>query len=87
MNKGKKVISFGKISTNFGLNAEVVEATGSIGTFEVPSTSSEGVEIQNLKDDTEDQEIKEKIGISTFGKKAKVFDIKVGRWIFYYHKN
>ncbi|KAF5289653.1 hypothetical protein FQR65_LT11770 [Abscondita terminalis] len=71
MNAGKK-ISFGKISTNFGENAAVVEATGSFGTFG-PVTSKP---IENLEDDTEHQQMREVMGISTFGKKAKSFDIK-----------
>lgn len=71
MNTGKK-ISFGKISTNFGQNAAVVEATGSFGTFGPPAAKP----IENLEDDTEHQQMKEVMGIVTFGKKAKSFDIK-----------
>lgn len=70
MNKGK--ISFGKISTNFGQNAETVEPTGTIGTFGPPKA------MELLEDDSKEQEqIKEIMGIASFGKKAKTFDIQV----------
>lgn len=74
MNKGKK-IQFGKISINFAQNADKVEATGSITKLD----SGKGVNIQNeaLDDDKEQEEMKELMGISSFGKKAKSFDIKV----------
>ncbi|KAH0810152.1 gastrulation defective protein 1 homolog [Tenebrio molitor] len=69
MNKGK--ISFGKISANFGQNAEKIEASGSFGTFGPPKA------MELLEDDSIEQEqIKEVIGITSFGKKAKSFDIK-----------
>ncbi|CAH1119828.1 unnamed protein product [Phaedon cochleariae] len=65
-----KKISFGKISTNFRQNSEKIEATGTIGTFGPPKA------IEVLDDDNESQQMKDVMGISTFGKKAKVFDIK-----------
>lgn len=74
MSKEKK-ISFGKISTNFGQNATVIQASGSIGTFEPSPTKP--VQIENIEDDNEHQQIKEIMGITTFGKKAKTFDIQV----------
>lgn len=74
MNKGKK-ISFGKISSNFGQNAAVIAASGKFGTF--GPTPSRPVQIENLEDDTEQQQIKEVMGITKFGKKAKTFDIQV----------
>lgn len=72
MNKGKK-INFGKISVNFAQNSTNIEATGSIGTLEQKNP----VEIEALEDDNEHQEMKEIMGISSFGKKAKSFDVKV----------
>ncbi|CAG9840345.1 unnamed protein product [Diabrotica balteata] len=65
-----KKITFGKISANFSQNSEKIEATGSFGTFGPPKA------IQALDDDTESQQLKNVMGISTFGKKAKSFDIK-----------
>lgn len=65
-----KKISFGKISANFSQNAQKIEATGSIGTFGPPKA------IQVLEDDGEAQQIKDVMGISSFGKKAKSFDIQ-----------
>ncbi|EFA12723.1 gastrulation defective protein 1 homolog [Tribolium castaneum] len=69
MNKGK--ISFGKISTNFGENAEKIEASGSIGTFGPPKA------MELLEDDSKEREkMQEVMGISSFGKKAKNFDVQ-----------
>ncbi|XP_057661249.1 gastrulation defective protein 1 homolog [Diorhabda carinulata] len=65
-----KKISFGKISANFSQNSEKVEATGTFGTFGPPKA------IQSLEDDAESQQLKNVMGISAFGKKAKSFDIK-----------
>lgn len=65
-----KKISFGKISSNFGQNAEKIQATGTIGVFGPPKA------IEAVEDDTEAQEMKQVMGISSFGKKAKTFDIK-----------
>lgn len=65
-----KKISFGKISSNFGENAEKIQATGTIGTFGPPKA------IETVEDDTEAQQMKQVMGISSFGKKAKTFDIK-----------
>ncbi|VEN41924.1 unnamed protein product [Callosobruchus maculatus] len=64
-----KKISFGKISSNFVENSKKIEASGTIGTFGPPKT------IEVLEDDTEAQKMKEVMGISTFGKKAKTFDV------------
>lgn len=72
MNKGKK-ITFGKISSNFGQNSTVIEPTGSFGTF----GPSKPVQIESLEDDSEHQEMKQIMGIASFGKKAKSFDIHV----------
>ncbi|KAL3284771.1 hypothetical protein HHI36_018914 [Cryptolaemus montrouzieri] len=73
MNKGK--ISFGKISSNFGHNSKVIEASGTIGQV---STLVAPQEIENLDDEAEKekQDIKDLIGIMSFGKKAKTFDIQ-----------
>ncbi|KAJ8975507.1 hypothetical protein NQ317_010622 [Molorchus minor] len=65
-----KKITFGKISSNFGQNSTKIEPTGIIGTFGPPKA------IEALEDDTEGQQMKEVMGISSFGKKAKTFDIK-----------
>ncbi|CAH0546369.1 unnamed protein product [Brassicogethes aeneus] len=65
-----KKISFGKISANFGQNSKPIEATGSIGTFGPPKA------IEVLEEDTEQQNLKNVMGIASFGKKAKSFDIK-----------
>lgn len=65
-----KKISFGKISANFSQNSDKIEATGTFGTFGPPQA------IQVLEDDTESQQMKNVMGISNFGKKAKSFDIK-----------
>nr|XP_023015851.1 gastrulation defective protein 1 homolog [Leptinotarsa decemlineata] len=64
-----KKISFGKISSNFGQNSKKLEVTGSIGMFGPPKA------IETLEDDKEGKQLKEVMGISTFGKKAKTFDI------------
>lgn len=74
MNKGKK-IQFGKISANFAKNADKVEATGSITKLEtVPSAA---IQNEALDDDREQVEMKEVMGITSFGKKAKSFDVQV----------
>lgn len=65
-----KKITFGKISANFGHNSEKIDATGTIGTFGPPKA------IETVEDETETQEMKQLMGISSFGKKAKSFDIK-----------
>ncbi|XP_066151399.1 gastrulation defective protein 1 homolog [Euwallacea fornicatus] len=65
-----KKISFGKISGHFGKNPIPVKPTGTIGTFGPPKV------IENLEDDRESQEIKNVMGIASFGKKAKTFDIQ-----------
>ncbi|XP_050312051.1 gastrulation defective protein 1 homolog [Anthonomus grandis grandis] len=63
-----KKITFGKISSNFGQNASA--PTGTIGTFGPPKA------IEVLEDDREAQQVKEVMGITSFGKKAKSFDIQ-----------
>ncbi|KAL1517933.1 hypothetical protein ABEB36_001629 [Hypothenemus hampei] len=63
-----KKISIGKISNSFGQSSSI-EATGIIGTFGAPKA------IETLEDDHESQEMKQVMGISSFGKKAKTFDI------------
>lgn len=65
-----KKITFGKISPNFAENSVNIKATGTIGVFGPPK------EIENIEDDGEGQQVKEVMGISTFGKKAKTFDIQ-----------
>lgn len=73
MNKNK--ISFGKISANFVQNSKTIEASGSIGQV----SSFKVQDIQNLDDEAEKE--KEKLqnlmGITSFGKKAKSFDVQV----------
>ncbi|CAG9761773.1 unnamed protein product [Ceutorhynchus assimilis] len=65
-----KKITFGKISANIGQSSSSTPPTGIIGTFGPPK------EIEVLQDDTEAQQVKEVMGITGFGKKAKTFDIK-----------
>lgn len=65
-----KKITFGKISSNFAENSVHIKATGTIGTFGPPKA------IENIEDDGEGQAVKEVMGITTFGKKAKTFDIQ-----------
>ncbi|XP_018331183.1 gastrulation defective protein 1 homolog isoform X4 [Agrilus planipennis] len=74
----KKKINIGKISCNFGQNAEVVEATGKIGTIEKISSGiqQKPIQIESLDDDNEQQTMKDIMGITTFGKKAKSFDVQ-----------
>ena len=72
MSRGK--ISFGKISANFAKNAETIEATGSFGTY---TGVSNPIQVESLEDDFEKQNMKEAVGITSFGKKAKSFDIQV----------
>lgn len=65
-----KKITFGKISPNFAENSRHIKATGTIGVFGPPKA------IENIEEDGEGQKVKEVMGISTFGKKAKTFDIQ-----------
>lgn len=65
-----KKITFGKISPNFAQKSVHIKATGTIGVFGPPKA------IENIEDDGEGQKVKEVMGISTFGKKAKTFDIQ-----------
>lgn len=83
MFRGKK-ITFGKISANFGQNSKNDEPVESFGKFgKATVTPSKPVEIENLEDDLEHKEMKEIMGISGFGKKAKSFDVEVRINIFY----
>lgn len=70
-----KKIQFGKISANFSKNNDTIEPTGTIGKSTVVVGQKTAIEV--LEDDTEHQEMKEVMGISSFGKKAKTFNIKV----------
>lgn len=72
MSRGK--ISFGKISADFAKNAETIEATGSFGTY---TGVSNPIQMESLEEDFEKQNMKETVGITSFGKKAKSFDIQV----------
>lgn len=74
MNKGKK-IQFGKISADFAKKASAVEIIGSI--TKLDSGTSVAIQNEALDDDKEHVEMKEVMGITSFGKKAKTFDIKV----------
>lgn len=74
MNRGKK-ITFGKISANFAENSKTIEPTGSIGVKQVESTNIVQ-KIEALEDDDEHQQMKEVMGIASFGKKAKSFDVQ-----------
>lgn len=65
-----KKITFGQISPNFAENSLHIKATGTIGSFGPPKA------IQNVEDDSEGEKVKEVMGISTFGKRAKTFDIQ-----------
>lgn len=65
-----KKITFGKISPNFAANSVHIKASGTIGVFGPPK------EIENIEDDNEGQKVKEVMGITSFGKKAKTFDIQ-----------
>lgn len=73
MNKGKK-ISFGKISRNFAEKATVPKIAGSVE--KIKNESSQRIQIEALEEDVEHQQMKEVMGIATFGKKAKTFDVK-----------
>lgn len=70
-----KKIQFGKISVNFGKNNASIEPTGTIGKSSAVVGQKTAIEV--LEDDVEHQEMKEVMGISSFGKKAKTFNIKV----------
>lgn len=72
MNKGRK-INFGKISVNFGQNASKIEATGSISTLD----TNNAIQGESVEDDAEQKQMKELMGIASFGKKAKSFDVQV----------
>lgn len=69
-----KKIKFGKISANFGQKATTIQPTGSIDSI-VDFGAPQAIEV--LEDDKEGQQMKEVMGISAFGKKAKTFDINV----------
>lgn len=69
-----KKITFGKITGNFGQSSGLIQPTGTIGTFGPPKA------IEALEDDKEAQQVKEVMGISGFGKKAKTFDINVSKF-------
>lgn len=71
----KKKIQFGKISVNFAEKSTPVEATGSITQVETPTKVA--IQNESLEDDKEHQEMEKMLGISSFGKKAKSFDVKV----------
>lgn len=73
MNRGNK-ISFGKISRNFAQKASVPKVVGSIETIKPENTQR--IQIEALEEDVEHQQMKEIMGISTFGKKAKSFDVQ-----------
>ncbi|KAF7282775.1 gastrulation defective protein 1 homolog [Rhynchophorus ferrugineus] len=64
-----KKITIGKISANFSERSANIEATGTIGTFGPPKA------IEVLEDDKESQQVKDVMGITSFGKKAKTFNI------------
>ncbi|XP_044767124.1 gastrulation defective protein 1 homolog [Coccinella septempunctata] len=70
----KNKITFGKISANFGQNSKIIEASGSIGQV----SSFKVQEIQNLDDEAEreKEKIQNLMGITSFGKKAKSFDVQ-----------
>lgn len=65
-----KKITFGKISSNFAENSVHIKATGTIGVFGPPKA------IETIEEDDDRQKVKEVMGISSFGKKAKTFDIQ-----------
>uniref|UniRef100_A0AAR5Q082 WD repeat-containing protein 55 homolog n=1 Tax=Dendroctonus ponderosae TaxID=77166 RepID=A0AAR5Q082_DENPD len=67
-----KKIKFGKISANFAQKATPIQPTGSIDSI-VDIGAPQAIEA--LEDDKEGQQMKEVMGISAFGKKAKTFDI------------
>lgn len=73
MNKDKKIV-FGKISSNFAEKSTVIEATGSFGSTFGPLKVKQ---IEALEDDGEQQEMKKIMGITSFGKKAKSFNVEV----------
>ncbi|KRT81964.1 hypothetical protein AMK59_5053, partial [Oryctes borbonicus] len=73
MNKSKKIV-FGKISANFAEKSTPIEATGAFGTFGTDAQKS--IQIEALEDDMEQHKMKEVMGITQFGKKAKSFNIK-----------
>nr|XP_022900679.1 gastrulation defective protein 1 homolog [Onthophagus taurus] len=69
-----KKIVFGKICANFVQNSSNIEATGSFGTFGPPAVNS--IQNESLEDDTELKKMKDVMGITTFGRKAKTFDVQ-----------
>lgn len=76
----RKRIQFGKISANFAENATTVEATGAITKLDVLPNAA--IENEALEEDKEHQEMQKMLGISSFGKKAKSFDVKVKNVVF-----
>lgn len=78
----KKVISFGKISKDFGKSTQTSETSseetvseGGFTKFGKQSFQSQAIE--DLPDDTESKDLQDLMGISGFGKKAKSFDVQV----------
>lgn len=78
----RKKIQFGKISVNFAEKATAVEATGLITKLDVPPNTA--IQNEALEDDKEHEEMQKMLGISSFGKKAKSFDVKVKSLLFSY---
>lgn len=77
MNKSK--ITFGKISLNIN-NEEKKEEPSTTGFKKFGKINKEEIineKIDKVSDDLESQHLKEIMGITSFGRKAKVFDIEV----------
>lgn len=82
MFRGSKKITFGKISANFAQNSSSVEPVGTFGKFGKNEVPNNPVAIEALEDDVESKQMKEVMGISGFGKKAKSFNVEVRRRLF-----
>lgn len=77
----RKKIQFGKISVNFAKNAATVEVTGSI--TKLDAAPNVAIQNESVEIDREHEEMQKVLGISSFGKKAKSFDVKVRSFNFY----
>lgn len=66
---------FSKLLTGFGF----VQFLG-FGTFGKQEKNSLNNAIEELADDLESQQVRDIMGITEFGRKAKIFDITVSFW-------
>ncbi|XP_012259386.2 gastrulation defective protein 1 homolog [Athalia rosae] len=81
MNAKKGMISFGKIKTDLGKgvglssSSEPVEGFGTFGK-QIPETNLTEMKEINPEDEEETKQLQEVMGMTSFGKKAKSFDIQ-----------